>query len=828
MNQSRNITDEYPVETMLASSPQTSVYRATDPKTGRDVAVKLLASDGTNGETGERQHFLRAMGAVQFLRLPAFPELYDFGLTDDQGAFMVMEWVDGVNLTELQGGPPQHIIRPVIQVAEALEALSMGDVFHHNLSPTNIVVTSGTDGEAAKIIGFGTAAYLTEIAAETMLGHSPDSDPWIAPERFDPETAAKTPGAQSDIYSLALITTEMLGAKLERSSSGEPTVRLGPDLRTRLSNPEQLEEVLSGALHVAPEERTTTYPLLRLAFGAAAAELSEPSNERRSDPDPNEVTVLIPTPGASPSPPPLPGDDGVSPDSEAEIEPTPPPSVAPEFSGDETIVLSSSVDLDDTDPDLEYPAPSFDPNKTDPVFQPEKLRPPPVSTQPPPIEDSPVVVATPPKSSRKSRTVAIAIAAAVVVTLVVGGGIALLLHLANRAEAPAVAEVVLPTPIPATPTPRPTPEVALTNSALDEADALLLAGDIEGARSVLAEIPQETIDAFTEDESEIYTGIVNALTGTRLDAAISDLEGGLRHGSIRMLKRAIAGLARFQPRDYADRPGISQKLTRAQAALELHTRLWKDHEAGNHSNVLEQAATLINLLPEYSTPYTFRQESAAALENASDKAAMAGDLDEAESLLAPIRDYWPEREGLNARLSTITSSREKMETQLSIIESALTKGWDGDPAAGLEILNGVSPLPLLKPRFEKSRLLLEEQLADLDGQPPHLELSGDVKPSFKKKRTVEIELVITDDYRVTETVAFLRPKDASSFSKIPLKRAAAADHYVLEVSPEVHNGDDFSVYFEATDTSGHTARLGDPQEPLEFTRKKGLKAIFGK
>ncbi len=830
------------MEEMLASSPQTTAYRSKDPATGCDVVVKLLTSDTEDGDQATRQHFLRAMGAVQFLRLPAFPKLHDFGLSAEQNAFMVMDWVEGVCLTELKGQSPKRIIRPLLQVIEALEALAMGDIFHHNLSPTNIIVTSNEGVENAQIIGFGTAAYLTETAAgpAAMLGHSPDSDLFIAPERLDPETAEAAPGALSDLYSLALITTEMLGGRLGSGDTGF-AVRFDPAQRARLGDPDQLEAVLTGALQIEPEDRTSTYPLLRLALEAAAVAPSEPSTVPARDvdlqTDPDEVTATISKAAAVPSPPPLPGagPDASAPEDETVLlSPPPAPAPAPiEPTGEETVILSAPDDLDDTDPDLddtdpdiEDPAHTFDPNKTDPVFHPGLLKAPPVGAQPPPIEDSPPAAASPVAPRRKAPM--IAIAAAVVVTLIVGAGITIVLRIARRPKPQPVAQVVIPTPIPPTPVPRPTPEAATMNAALEEADALLLEGDVEGARAALAGLAQETIDAFTEEESELYAGIVNALTGTRLDSAISDLEGGLTHGSIRMLKRAVAGLSRFKPSEYADRRGVKQNLARAQAALGVHAQLWKAHDSGNRSAELQFSAAMIEQLPGYSMAYTFRDEAASSLESESDAAALAGDLDEAERLLAPVKEFWPDREGLDRRMTTIASSREQMNSQLAVIEEALSKGWDGDPAAGLRILGAVSPLPLLEPRFAKTRLLLEEQLTEADAQPPSIVLAADVKPSFKKKRAVEIELVVTDDYRVAGVLAFLKKKDATSYSKITVNQAGAADHYLLRISPEDHGNEDFVIYFEASDTSGHVSRLGEPGEPLEFTRKKGLKAIFSK
>jgi hypothetical protein len=50
----------------------------------------------------------------------------------------------------------------------------------------------------------------------------------------------------------------------------------------------------------------------------------------------------------------------------------------------------------------------------------------------------------------------------------------------------------------------------------------------------------------------------------------------------------------------------------------------------------------------------------------------------------------------------------------------------------------------------------------------------------------------------------------------------------LIIGPKTHKNDDFLLYVEAKDDSGHTGGIGSSQKPLEFKRKKGLKALFGK
>ena len=91
MSQARDISQQYPAQSVLTSSSQCTVYRSEDQATRRQVAVKLLTPLAPDKDEVVQQKYLKAVGAVQFLKLAAFPELIDFGITKDNSAFAVME-----------------------------------------------------------------------------------------------------------------------------------------------------------------------------------------------------------------------------------------------------------------------------------------------------------------------------------------------------------------------------------------------------------------------------------------------------------------------------------------------------------------------------------------------------------------------------------------------------------------------------------------------------------------------------------------------------------------------------------------------------------------
>ncbi len=797
---------------MLASSPQRTVYRSREPDTNRDVVVKLLTSKGAPNDPLVHDRFLRDIGAMQFLSLSAFPKILDFGFTDDHSAFMVMEWIDGENLTSLADLQPHRVIPILTQVAEALEALAMGVVYHHNLSPDNILVQARPEGEVPKIIGFGTAAYFAQAAAGTIIGHSADVERFIAPERLGTSDDISEAGVLSDLYSLALVTVDVLGGDISNLGSADPEVRFSDDIRATLSNANVLEDALSGALSLAPDQRQTTYAILKnaLEWDFVLMEGVGPG----SDPDRTSKTLV-----ELPGPPPLP------------LSATPRPPTVSGGPGDETTMVLESPSPDGPiDEDLiPTGSVSFDPNKTDPLFKPPPPNPPDL-----PQEQTPEIEAVPPvpegggSGLKFDRRLLLWVPVGLAVMAIVALGTVMLWRLSHRPPPKALpVTIVQPTPAPRVPTPV-IPAEAEVHPGLSQADLLLLEGNVEGARVILSAITPEEVELFSTEEIEAFDAMKNALEGSQFDTAVSDLKGGLDHGSIPMLKRGVAGVQRSDSEELTGRPGVAVMLKRAQAALRLHALMWEAQEAQDYPLVMERASTMIEALPKYSTAFKFRDQAASALEDQSDRARETGNFRRAKDLLEPVNTYWPERPGLAQRLSAVNEAEQQLEIQRAQIVRALAMGQEGDPESGLGLLGSIKPVNMLQASYSEALALLQQHLAELDAQPPSVTLKPQTELTFKKKKTVTIRLTVTDDRQVTEVAAYLKTAGATGYSKIDLSLDTSTDSCTFEVGPETHKNEDFLLYVEALDGSGHTGRLASPEAPLEFKRKKGLKALFSK
>jgi serine/threonine protein kinase len=153
----------YEVLDAIGSGGMGEVYRARDPRLGRDVAVKVLPAD-VGADSDRLRRFEQEARSAAALNHPNILSIHDIG-SEGSRTYLVSELLEGQTLreaTDQTSVPIRKAVEWTVQVAHGLAAAHDKGIVHRDLKPENIFVT--TDGRA-KILDFG-LAKLVERPAE--------------------------------------------------------------------------------------------------------------------------------------------------------------------------------------------------------------------------------------------------------------------------------------------------------------------------------------------------------------------------------------------------------------------------------------------------------------------------------------------------------------------------------------------------------------------------------------------------------------------------------------------------------------------------------------
>ncbi len=189
----------YEILSPIGAGGMGEVYKATDTRLGRIVAVKLLAS-----EFSER--FETEARAISAVNHPNICALYDIGTHEGRG-YLVLEYLEG---KPLHGPlPTDDVLRVAALIAAALEAAHRKGITHRDLKPANIMVA---DDGSVKLLDFG-LAKLTDVSGtditRTLAGTVMGTAAYMAPEQAE----GKPLDARSDIFSLGAVVYELIAGR---------------------------------------------------------------------------------------------------------------------------------------------------------------------------------------------------------------------------------------------------------------------------------------------------------------------------------------------------------------------------------------------------------------------------------------------------------------------------------------------------------------------------------------------------------------------------------------------------------------------------------------
>ncbi|THV33518.1 serine/threonine-protein kinase [Glycomyces buryatensis] len=217
------IAGRYRVEERLAAGGMGEVWRGTDMRLNRTVAIKLLHS-GLSSNDRFRARFHQEAQAVAALQSPGIVGLYDYGEEDSREgvvSYLIMELVRGRSLADIisERGrlSPAETMKIVATAAEALDVAHQANIIHRDIKPANLLVD---ETGAAKIVDFGIAAGAAQ-AGLTETGTVMGTLAYASPEQLQ---GSQLTGA-TDIYSLGIVAYHCLAGR-PPFSSAEPTAAI--------------------------------------------------------------------------------------------------------------------------------------------------------------------------------------------------------------------------------------------------------------------------------------------------------------------------------------------------------------------------------------------------------------------------------------------------------------------------------------------------------------------------------------------------------------------------------------------------------------------------
>jgi non-specific serine/threonine protein kinase len=280
--QTGSAVGHYTILGFLAAGGMGEVYRARDPRLGRDVAIKVL---GSAPDADRLARFEREARAAAILAHPNILTIFDIG-THDGLPFLVTELLEGETLrARLASGPlaPRVAVETALQLVRGVAAAHALKIVHRDLKPENLFLTR--DG-TLKILDFGLAKLKPETFAggdtltldATAAGTIVGTPAYMAPEQLRGDPTDE----RADLFSVGAIVYEMLaGRGPHRKPSVAETVGAilhepPAPIEMRGDLPPTLQRVILRCLEKDPSERFQSARDLVFALEMLHGELRRP------------------------------------------------------------------------------------------------------------------------------------------------------------------------------------------------------------------------------------------------------------------------------------------------------------------------------------------------------------------------------------------------------------------------------------------------------------------------------------------------------------------------------------------------------------------------
>lgn len=212
------LADRYEIICEVGRGALGVVYKARHLVMEKTVAVKVLFAEIDKDENNFLR-FQREAQAASSMSHPNIVVVYDFGVSQNQTPFLVMDYVEGVNLKDMLQRhtklPVERSVAIFLQMASALEHAHSKGILHRDIKPENVVLMrTSWNPEFVKLVDFGIAKYVNEPSKQakklTMDGQVLGTPAYMSPEQI----MGNKLDARSDIYCLGVLMYNTVSGKL--------------------------------------------------------------------------------------------------------------------------------------------------------------------------------------------------------------------------------------------------------------------------------------------------------------------------------------------------------------------------------------------------------------------------------------------------------------------------------------------------------------------------------------------------------------------------------------------------------------------------------------
>ncbi len=295
MKAGQHVTPTIKLVRLLGKGGMGAVWAAEHQALGTLVAVKLMAPGYADDDDSVLRFRQEAQSAAR-IKSPHVTSTFDYGLTETNQPYIVMEMLEGQTLRGLMANRHQNggqmtlaeVVDLVVQAARGLDAAHKLRVWHRDIKPDNLFVIDVAGKPFVKVVDFGLAKQADAGLAQTSTGKPMGTPLYMSPEQFND---AKGVDYRTDIWSLGVVAYEMLTGTPPFSGNSfwelALTVHKGafqPIQARRPDLPKAVDAWMARGLSTDPDARFGS--AMEMAEALLAIQ-NEPNRPERTTPKPN-------------------------------------------------------------------------------------------------------------------------------------------------------------------------------------------------------------------------------------------------------------------------------------------------------------------------------------------------------------------------------------------------------------------------------------------------------------------------------------------------------------------------------------------------------------